>query len=582
MVNSLPTVVVGAGLAGCTLAWQLHAGGVPVVLVDREEQSTSSKVAAGLIAPLSGPRLLPSWRFDEAWAAAMRFYRSIEERFQTRVLHPKTKLHLFTDAAERDLFQGKRAAEFARFVATDSPAIDPDTFAAPHGGFEMSHAAWLDVPAYLNLIKTDFASRGSYRAADIDPAADLGWNGPTVEIPRLGLTADLVIWCEGPTAPRNPFFPGVRFSLAKGEILTLRIPDLRDERILYRGVWLFRVEEGVFRCGSTYEWTDLDSGPTAAGRETILARLRQFLKCPVEVVDHTAAVRPVMEDKMPMAGYHPRCRQLAFVNGLGSKGALLAPLVAERFIDGSSLADATPPGPPLPRGGENLPPLETGPRAKAPVFLPPLPRGGRGGSDLDQELALSRPCGIQLPPRLTELAQTLLKPAIKPGDVVIDATAGNGHDTAFLTKRVRFHGLVFAIDRQPEAIARLSRWLAETPRPRVKLILGDHAKLATLIPSEHHGRVAAVMFNLGYLPDGDHAVTTTAATTAPAIRQAVALLRPGGMMTVLAYTGHAGGPEEAEAVAATLRELGLVIDWKERPADPWATNPPRLFVVRKK
>ncbi len=530
-----PTIIVGAGLAGGTLAWQLHVRGVPVILVDREEQHTSSKVAAGLIAPLSGPRLLPSWRFDEAWAAATRFYRSIEERFQTRVLHPKTKLHLFTDAAERDLFHAKRAAEYAHFVAADSPAIDPDIFAAPHGGFEMSHAAWLDVPAYLNLIKSDFASRGSYRTADIDPAADLRWNGPTVEIPRLGLTADLVIWCEGPTAPRNPFFPGVRFSLAKGEILTLRIPDLRDERILYRGVWLFRVEEGVYRCGSTYEWADLESGPTAAGRENILARLRQFLKCPVEVVDHTAAVRPVIEDRIPMAGYHPHCRQLAFVNGLGSKGALLAPLVAEQFIKAT-----------------------------------------------DEELALTRPCGIRLPPRLTELAQDVLKPVIKPGDVVIDATAGNGHDTAFLTKRVRFQGKVFAIDRQPEAIVRLTRWLAETPRPRVKLIQGDHADLTNLIPPEHHGRVAAVMFNLGYLPNGDHAITTSAATTAPAIRQAVELLRPGGMLTVLAYTGHAGGPEEADAVAETLRELGLVIDWEERAADPWTTNPPRLFVGRKK
>ena len=106
--------------------------------------------------------------------------------------------------------------------------------------------------------------------------------------------------------------------------------------------------------------------------------------------------------------------------------------------------------------------------------------------------------------------------------------------------------------------------------------------MAALIPPEHHGKVAAIMFNLGYLPGGDKTCKTTAATTRPALHQAVSLLKPNGVMTVMAYVGHPGGPEEADAVVATLGELASQIDWEERHGEPWMRHPPRLFVARKK
>jgi tRNA G37 N-methylase Trm5 len=141
---------------------------------------------------------------------------------------------------------------------------------------------------------------------------------------------------------------------------------------------------------------------------------------------------------------------------------------------------------------------------------------------------------------------------------------------------------VFAIDLQPKAIDRLKIHLETNPSRQVQPILGNHAELDRLIPVEHHGRVAAVMFNLGYLPKGDKEFKTSAETTGPALKHAVRLLKPGGMMTVMAYVGHPGGPEEAMAVIATLREMNDQIEWGERLGEPWAKNPPRLFVVRKK
>ena len=542
MTQQIDTLVVGAGLAGCSLAWRLREAGERVVVADRREIRTSSQVAAGLIAPLSGPRLLPGWRFAPAWEAAMSHYQDFESRFGVRLFHPRRKLHLFSSGEEREIFQSVRVLEHPEFIADAAPVIDSPFIHAPLGGFEMSHAGWLDVPAYLDAVTRRFDAEEALLRTSIDPAGDLCWREDRAELPRLGLSAGRVIWCEGPSGRSNPFFPGVRFNLAKGETLTLRIPALAEDRILYRGVWLFHRGGDIYRCGSTYDWSRLDCEPTPEGADEILGRLRLFLRAPFEVLDQTAAVRPVIEDVRPMFGMHPHSRRLGFFNGLASKGALLAPMLAAEFA-GQLIA---------------------------------------GKPNDDPETSLTRKAGIQPPPRLTEMAQAILDPLIGSRDIVIDATAGNGHDTMFLARKVRNRGVVHAIDRQAPAIDRLNLRLAENPCRQVRPVLGDHAEMAALIPPEHHGKVAAIMFNLGYLPGGDKTCKTTAATTRPALHQAVSLLKPNGVMTVMAYVGHPGGPEEADAVVATLGELASQIDWEERRGEPWMRHPPRLFVARKK
>jgi glycine/D-amino acid oxidase-like deaminating enzyme len=136
------------------------------------------------------------------------------------------------------------------------------------------------------------------------------------------------VCCRGFAPGGDPWFGGVRFNAAKGEILTLRIPGLAEQRVVHCGVWLAPQGGDVFRCGATYSWDRLDCDPTAAGRAEIESRLREFLRLPVEVLDHHAAVRPVVDAGFPVLGRHPAFPQLAYFNGLGSKGSLLAPLFA--------------------------------------------------------------------------------------------------------------------------------------------------------------------------------------------------------------------------------------------------------------
>lgn len=150
------------------------------------------------------------------------------------------------------------------------------------------------------------------------------------------------------------------------------------------------------------------------------------------------------------------------------------------------------------------------------------------------------------------LAHFFLRERVKPGDRVVDATCGNGHDTLFLAELVGPEGRVWAFDIQGAALAATAERLeAAECGERVELVNGGHERLAELVP----GPVAAVVFNLGFLPGGGSDTITTPETTGAALNQAAELLLPGGIVTVAVYTGHHGGPEEEAVVAAWAASL---------------------------
>lgn len=182
--------------------------------------------------------------------------------------------------------------------------------------------------------------------------------------------------------------------------------------------------------------------------------------------------------------------------------------------------------------------------------------------------------------RLTELAHEAVRAVLGPGEVAVDATAGNGHDTAFLARLVGPSGRVFAFDIQPEALTRTAARIGNAGA--VTLLARDHAEMAAAIPREFHGQVGAVMFNLGYRPGGPPEVVTRRETTCRAISAGLQLLRPGGVLTVIAYTGHPGGKAEAVAVADLLWALPdpPFHVTEERPR--CRTLAPWLFVVHRR
>lgn len=194
------------------------------------------------------------------------------------------------------------------------------------------------------------------------------------------------------------------------------------------------------------------------------------------------------------------------------------------------------------------------------------------------------------PVPLTTLAQSILAEHLRAGDLAIDATAGNGYDTEFLAKCVGPGGCVWAFDIQQQAIAATEHRLTQlrlTQRQEfeggigeVKLIQRSHAEMAEVLPKEVVGQVSAVMFNLGYLPGGDKAVTTVAAETLAALAIALNVLAPQGLMTVMLYPGHPAGEIETRAVLEWSETLGEA--WRAEVMRSPESRPtsPVLLVVR--
>lgn len=178
------------------------------------------------------------------------------------------------------------------------------------------------------------------------------------------------------------------------------------------------------------------------------------------------------------------------------------------------------------------------------------------------------------------MAHKLAGGRLQPGDAAVDATAGTGADTLFLAKACGPKGRVFAFDIQPQAL-NLTRERLDKGAPSslagVTLIERSHAEMGAALPAEVHGRLGAVMFNLGYLPaaGADPALITLPDSTIPALEAAVRLLRPRGILTAVLYPGHPGGETEAAAVEAWAASLSaadgqaIVYRQLQRPAAPY-------------
>lgn len=184
---------------------------------------------------------------------------------------------------------------------------------------------------------------------------------------------------------------------------------------------------------------------------------------------------------------------------------------------------------------------------------------------------------------LTQQAHRIVSTVLRPGDIAIDGTAGNGFDTLFLSQHVGPAGRVYAFDVQSEALVRTRSLLDAQGVTNVALIHRSHDELDAAVLPAHCGHIAAAMFNLGYLPGSDKRLTTRASTTLSALSQAIGLLHSGGVLTVICYQGHAGGKLETEQVRMFLSSVDVerfcvAVHTDERRRD----ESPVLFAVQRR
>lgn len=163
---------------------------------------------------------------------------------------------------------------------------------------------------------------------------------------------------------------------------------------------------------------------------------------------------------------------------------------------------------------------------------------------------------------LTQIAHEKIRRRLRDGDWAIDATAGNGYDTAFLAEQVGSNGYVHAFDIQTQAIeSAMLRLARQGYSKRATIWQKNHADMLSHVPREWHNKVSAITFNLGYLPHSDRSIATCANHTLPALGQSVDLLKAQGILSLLVYKGHAGGRQEFQAVTEWLQAKAGLLDF---------------------
>lgn len=550
------TLIVGQGLAGSALAWACHWQGDQVCLIDSPSRPAASQVAAGLVMPISGRKFTTPDRYQDRLKLAEQFYGHVAQELETDRLFSEIRiLRRFQDDSERQLFLGERYESVRGLVQLQTGSDGRET------GFVMS--GWkLNVASYLAQTRDFFRNRGQFLAADLEIDTDVVPGPDSVRVPRLGLEVDRLYLCLGAAGAgqANSWYPDVPDHPLRGEILEVVVNETRRTgvgELDWDGVvdqhWLVPVEgqPGRFLVGATYDRERVNlgqggwDGTTEAGLGELCASAERLLLAggwmggkPV-VVGHRAGVRAGTRQRRVIAQHHRVDKRIGILNGLGSHGTLAAPAAAldllQRFAADRDKGMSTE-------------------------------RAGRRRSDL------------------TEKAQTIIRRAVHAGDWLLDATAGNGQDTLFLAST--FAGeRVLAVDVQSAAIEKTAALLAQHGITGVGLVCADHAteleRLAGTGDVGRSGQFGAVMFNLGYLPGGDHSLVTRADTTLRAISAARLLLREGGVLTVLCYRGHAGGMEE---YAAVLRDSQQQQQCQVDVIETGTGHPaaPVLFVFRKR
>ena len=181
--------------------------------------------------------------------------------------------------------------------------------------------------------------------------------------------------------------------------------------------------------------------------------------------------------------------------------------------------------------------------------------------------------------KVTEVNKIYLENIIQEGDVVVDATMGNGYDTVYLAKKVGENGKVYAFDVQEESLKSTTKKVNKEELNNVELILDGHQNMDKYVKEE----VSCIVFNLGYLPRAKHQIITKADTTLEAIKKGLELLKPNGVMSIAIYSGHEGGMEEKNEVYKYTETLDqnyfnvLCTKFINQ-----INNPPELLLIEKK
>ncbi len=333
-------LVVGLGLAGTCFCEVLERHGKSFKVISDNSQQ-ASEVAGGLYNPVVLKRFTLAWKADEQLDLAIPFYKSLENKLQVKLDYEIPVLRRFASIEEQNLwFEASERAKLKQFLSfkireNQNPAID-----APYGFGEVLHTGRVAIKTLLRAYKKHLKNQGSLVEECFDyKELKLLEN----EVVYRSIRAGQFVFAEGFGLKKNPYFSYLPLNGTKGELLTIKAPNFKETSVIKSSVFSIPLGNDLYRIGATYKWKDKTNTPTEASKNELLEKLRRFLKCDFEIVDHVAGIRPTVADRRPLVGRHPKYENMYVLNGFGSRGVLIGPYASEqlyKYIEHDEIMDS--------------------------------------------------------------------------------------------------------------------------------------------------------------------------------------------------------------------------------------------------
>ncbi len=340
--NKEKILIVGQGLAGSLLAFELLQNGQEVFVIDNKHQHSSSIVAGGAVNPITGQRFVKSWRIDELLVSMSEIYGKMEAVFGIKLWKKRSIVRILQTVKQENDWLGRTSwQEWQGFIGTNAKTSDFEPyFFNVEGVAEVLQGGKLEIAQVLFSVKNYLLNQKKLEELPFS-YANLKINANSVEY--KGVFYDKIVFCEGWQAINNPFFNYLPFNISKGEALIVKIDEEypfsannganNDAKISIKNdVMISHLHDNLYWVGATNVFEDTNPLPTEKGLNELENRLKKALKLPFTIEKHIGGLRPATLDRRPFLGQHPLHEPIFIFNGLGTKGSSLAPYLTKKMI----------------------------------------------------------------------------------------------------------------------------------------------------------------------------------------------------------------------------------------------------------
>jgi glycine/D-amino acid oxidase-like deaminating enzyme len=322
-------LIIGQGLTGTLLSWYLHREDRSFVVIDEERAFSPSKIAAGIINPVTGRRMVKVWMAEDILPFAEEAYKEFGAALGIEAISQKNLLDFFPNPHHAQVFLERIKENDEYLHAFPEQNKFNELLNYELGCGEVRHCQLVHLEKLLPAWRDFINNMGRLVAEKFDLSLlHVAANG----VRYKDISAEKIIFCDGISAAENPWFHLLPFAANKGEALIVDIPGLPRDHIYKKGFMLAPTKESLFWFGSNYQWSFPDDLPSAAFRQQAENHLKAWIKTPYTIVEHVAGIRPATLERRPFVGLHPHQPNIGILNGMGTKGCSLAPFFAHQLV----------------------------------------------------------------------------------------------------------------------------------------------------------------------------------------------------------------------------------------------------------